>query len=195
LEIFSGLDTFISLTFIQTYPHLSLPPNSAMTNSRNSYRNTIILKPKKWPACYNRLKADLSSRQLRTPWTFSIHKLKLWPPCRKVQLRCKVTWQKHLTQLYLLHPDRAIFAQLPAARCFLEPALLAKLGDDRNRLPQPTGLTGYWQAPVRVTEKSSKKQWVHYSLGSVTGNSAIFVSNGPMLTIEVSPWAEAYYKM
>jgi len=71
--------------------------------------------------------------------------------------------------------------------------LLAKLGDDRNRFPSPRVLQAT-AGTCPVTEKSSKKQWVHYR-SACDREFRDIVQQWAMLTIEVSPWAEAYYKM
>jgi transposase len=192
LEIFSGLDTFISLAFIQAYP----TPQAAAQLNYDQFKEFLRLhhhpQPKKWPACYNRLKADCPQANQNTVNIYC-QQAQTLATLLEVQLRSKVTWQKHLTQLYLQHPDRAIFAQLPAAGAFLEPALLAKLGDDRNRFPNPRILQAT-AGTCPVTQKSGKSKWVHYR-SACDREFRDIVQQWARLTIEVSPWAEAYYKM
>jgi len=53
-----------------------------------------------------------------------------------------------LQELFQQHPDHELFASLPGTGDFLAPALLAKLGDDRERFPNPNSL----QCLERVTD-------------------------------------------
>jgi transposase len=190
VEIFSSLDTLICLAFVQTYP-------APVEASQLSYAQFKVFlhdhhhsQPKKWPACYNRLQAAYPQASATTVAAY-LQQAQTLAKILEVQVRSKLEWQKRLTQLYEQHPDREIYAHLPAAGAFLEPALLAKLGDDRNRFPTPKVLQAT-AGTCPVTEKSGKTKWVHFRYACDREFREI-VQQWAKLSIEQSPWAEAYY--
>jgi transposase len=66
-----------------------------------------------------------------------------------------------LQELFLLHPDHELFASLPGTGDFLAPALLAKFGDDRDRVPDPKSVQCL-AGTCPVTEQSGKGRRVHF---------------------------------
>ncbi len=189
--LFSSLDTLISLSFIQTYPTPQAAAQLSYAQFTDFLRSHHHPQPKKWPACYNRLRAAYPQAQPSTvsaycPQAQTLAKL------LEVQVRSKADWQKQLNQLYAQHPDRFIYANLPAAGAFLEPALLAKLGDDRNRFPNLRILQAT-AGTSPVTQSSGKSHWVHFRLACDREFRDI-LHQWAKFTIEASPWAEAYYR-
>ena len=67
--------------------------------------------------------------------------------------------QRALNALFAQHPDQAIFASLPGTGAFLAPALLAKLGDDRERFPSAASLQAL-AGTCPVTLASGKRKRV-----------------------------------
>jgi len=69
--------------------------------------------------------------------------------------------QRVLNALFAQHPDQAIFASLPGVGAFLAPALLAKLGDDRERFPTAACLQAL-AGTCPVTVASGKRRVVKF---------------------------------
>jgi len=68
---------------------------------------------------------------------------------------------QQIAQLFAAHPDGPLFQSLPGAGAVLAPRLLAALGTDRSRFPDPVAVSCY-SGIAPVTEKSGKTQyWVH----------------------------------
>jgi len=66
--------------------------------------------------------------------------------------------QRDLNTLFAQHPDQAIFSSLPGVGAFLAPALLAKLGDDRERFPSAASLQALaGTCPVTVASGKHKR--------------------------------------
>jgi transposase len=191
LNLFARVDAPILLAFIQTYP----TPQAAEALSYEKFCNFVRkhhhTQPKKWPHSYNRLQElyPLTSADVvaaYSPQAITLAKI------LAVLVESKATWLKRLSCLYENHPDRAIYASLPAAGTFLEPALLAKLGDDRQHFPTPKVLQAV-AGTCPVTQRSGKRQSVYFRR-ACDREFRYIVSQWAKLTVDVSPWAEAYYQ-
>jgi transposase len=191
LNVFAKVDSPILLAFIQAYP----TPQSAVALSYAEFclflRQHHHTQPKKWAHSYNRLQEAYSQTQAEIVAAYSAQAVTL-AKILSVLVENKATWLKELNRLYEQHPDRAIYASLPAAGIFLEPALLAKLGDDRQRFPNPKVLQAV-AGTCPVTECSGKRRFVYFRR-ACDHDFRHILDEWAQLTLEVSPWAEAYYR-
>ena len=70
-------------------------------------------------------------------------------------------YEKEIAQLFDLHPDSALFNNLPGAGPTLGPRLLTAFGTDRERFQSSLeAVTFFGIAPV--TEQSGKSNWIHF---------------------------------
>lgn len=69
-------------------------------------------------------------------------------------------YNKHISELLAQHPDREIFTSFPAADRVIAAELLAEIGQDRDRFPNPQVLLAEAGA-APVTLASGKIQRVH----------------------------------
>jgi len=191
LNLFSSLDAPITLAFIQAYP----TPQAADRLSYAEFEQFLRLhrhtQTKKWPNIYNQLKADYPKTKAEIAAIYSAQAVTLARILYELVVN-KQTWLKELTRLYEAHPDREIYASLPCAGTFLEPALLAKLGDDRQRFPSPKVLQAT-AGTCPVTQRSGKRHVVYFRR-ACDHEFRTIVQQWAKLTVEKSPWAEAYYR-
>ena len=160
VETFSSVDTLINLSFIQQYPDPKQSAQLSYQEFKEFLRTHRHSQRKKWPSCYNRLREAYPES---SPETVAIYANQA-PTIAKILemlIRSKNEWLKKLTYLYKQHPEQEIYAHLPGAGDFLQPALLAKLGDDRNRFPTAKVLQAT-AGTCPVTEKSGKSKWIHF---------------------------------
>lgn len=177
-SLFSRLDSPISLAFLQAYPTPQQAAKLSFDEFSQFLRRHHHTQPAGWVRCYNKLKEPhpLSSAEVVTiymPQAITLVKIMV------VLVQGKEQCLKDLTRLYEQHPDRHIYASLPAAGRFLEPALLAKLGDDRQRFPSPKVLQAV-AGTSPVSQRSGKRHVVYFAGLAITSSATSFTS-GPNL--------------
>ena len=190
-NLFSRLDSPISLAFLRQYP---TPQQAASLNFEEFsqfLRSHHHTQRAGWVRSFNQLKEPypLSDPQIGAiymPQAMTLVEL------LSVLVRHKELWLKDLTRLYENHPDRHIYASLPAAGTLLEPALLAKLGDDRQRFPSPKVLQAV-AGTSPVTNRSGKRKTVYFRR-SCDHEFRYIVQQWAKLSLDASPWAEAYFR-
>lgn len=99
--------------------------------------------------------------------------------------------EKSIQALYLEHPDFYIYDSLPGAGEALAPALLSKLGDDRERFPSPATLQAF-AGTAPVTEESGKWRKVRFRQACDKEFRTI-VQNWAKASLQKSPWAQGYF--
>lgn len=190
LELFTHLDAPVTLAFIQTYPTPEAAAKLSYEDFASFLRKHHHSQPKTWVHSFNQLKKLDVYSQAEVVAAYSPQAVTL-ANILAVLVESKHCWLKELTRLYESHPDRTIYSTLPAAGTFLEPALLAKLGDDRNRSPTPKVLQAV-AGTCPVTQRSGKRKVVYFRW-ACDHEFRHIVHQWAKLTLDVSPWAEAYY--
>lgn len=191
LTVFSKLDRPISLAFVKAYPNpqaaaqLSYPMFEAFVHEHHHTHSA------EWPKAYARLTQPYPTPNPDVVHTYQPEAL-LLVDLLSASLQARQNAQQILHDLYQQHPDRAIFASLPAAGKFLEPALLAKLGDNRQRFPTPAVLQAI-AGTSPYTQQSGKKRSVHFRL-ACDREFRYLVHQWAGATLRSSPWAVSYYQ-
>jgi transposase len=190
LGLFTRLDAPVTLAFLQAFP----TPQAAAALSYDDFvlfmQQHHHTQPKKWPHSYNQLQGPYPITPLEIVAVYSPQTITL-ASILAVLVESKSYWLKELTALYKKHPDQLIYSSLPAAGTFLEPALLAKLGDDRNRFPTPKVLQAV-AGTCPVTQRSGKRKIIYFRW-ACDHEFRHIVQQWAKLTLDVSPWAEAYF--
>jgi transposase len=190
-HIFGKLDGLVSLAFIQAYPTPQAAASLSFEAFKTFLRQHHHTQRQSWPHAYSQLQADYPTTKPEIAAVFAPQAIGL-----ARLLEGLVTLKKEsLTRLqerYAQHPDRSIYDQLPAAGDLIEPALLAKLGDDRQRFPTPSVLQAV-AGTCPVTYQSGKGRKVFFRQACDHLFRTI-VQQWARLTINASPWAEAYYR-
>ena len=112
--------------------------------------------PKKLPSCYARLKGDYPQASPETVLIYQDEAIQLANLLLQMT-RTKLDALRELQTLFRQHPDYPIFSSLPGAGELLEPALLVKFGDDRQRFPTPASVQAL-AGTCPVTDQSGKRR-------------------------------------
>jgi transposase len=103
----------------------------------------------------------------------------------------KKTMLREIKALFAQHPDREIFASLPGTGEYLQPALLAKFGEDRNRFPSASRVQAL-AGTCPVTISSGKRKQVRFRK-SCDREFRHIVQQWARSSLRDSVWANAYY--
>jgi transposase len=76
-------------------------------------------------------------------------------------INAKKTMLREIKSLFVQHPDREIYASLPGTGDYLQPALLSKFGDDRNRFTTASRVQAL-AGTCPVTISSGKRKRVQF---------------------------------
>jgi transposase IS116/IS110/IS902 family protein/transposase len=143
-----------------------------------------------WPKIYARLHCDDPQP---TPELVAVYAPLMLAQARILEQLVKGRSEclSRLGELYSQHPDHEIYDSLARTGALLAPALLAKLGDDRDRYPTPAVLQAV-AGTCPVTQRSGKHRHVYFR-AACDHESRRIVQQWARLTLEISPWAVAYY--
>ncbi len=158
MELFGKLDSMIALAFLREYPAPQAAQRLSMMEFQAFLRAQHYPHIRHWARLYARL---MSPHPEALPETVALYQPQV--PQLAQQLAMFVSQKrqalKYLQELFAQHPDAALYRSLPGTGDFLAPALLAELGDDRQRFPSATILQATaGTCPVR---KSSGKHGVN----------------------------------
>jgi transposase len=191
LEVFSSLDSLITLAWIQEYP----TPAAGQAVSYAEFQVFLCrqrhTQPRKWAACYARLQEAQVCASAEIVQVYAQEAGLLAQ--RMTQLvQARIHLLTEVDRLYRKHPDGPIYQSLPGSGRYLEPALLAMLGDDRERFPTPATLQAL-AGTCPVTKQSGKARYVTFRY-ACNHEFRQIVQQWAKLSIDRSPWAAAYYR-
>jgi transposase len=98
---------------------------------------------------------------------------------------------RQVHDVFVLHPDQAIFASLPGTGDVLGPKLLVIFGDHRNRFPHPDHVREV-VGTCPVTRQSGKKKTIHFRRACNHDERNTF-QQFAIASVPRSEWAAAYY--
>jgi transposase len=190
LLAFHELDSPTTLKFIAAYPNpaaalaLTLPEFEAFAHQSHFHRKLFIHQ------AYLRLHQPQPETSPEIAAVFQPIAL-CWVDLLEHILVTRKTAQSTLTELYLRHPDRSIYASLPGAGVFLEPALLAKLGDQRSRFPTPQTLQAA-AGTCPVTDASGKTHRILFRT-ACDHDFRYIAQTWARGSVRTSAWAQLYF--
>ncbi len=191
LEVFSGLNALITLAFIQAFP----TPQAASTLTYAEFTDFIAAhhhrRPAAWPQAYARLHTPYPAAHPSFVIAYAPQAVLLAGQLETLR-RTKYQMLEETHDLFLQHPDAPIFASLPGTGKLLQPALLAKLGDDRQRFPSPAAVQQI-AGTCPITRRSGKSSVVLFRIACDKQFRNI-VHDWARASIITSPWAAAYYQ-
>jgi transposase len=97
-----------------------------------------------------------------------------------------------IKSIYKKHNDRFIYDSLPGAGPQMAPRLLAAMGSNRERYQSSEEVQKY-AGIAPVTERSGKKEWIHWRYSCTTFLRQTFVEWAGQ-SVRYSFWAKAYYQ-
>jgi len=189
-QLFSHLDSLVSLAFLQAYPTPQQAESLSFEDLKGFLRQHHHTQTRSWATVYARLHADQpqSNPEVQAVYMpLSLAQARILEQLVKSRSECL----ERLKRLYFQHPDHEIYDSLPKVGTILGPALLSKLGDDRERYPTPAILQAV-AGTCPVTNRSGKHLRVYFRQ-ACDHEFRYFVQQWARLTLEVSPWAVAYY--
>jgi transposase len=192
LELFPTLDSQVALAWIERYPTPVAAQAIRFEAFQDFMRSHHHTQPKLWATYYARLQKEQVQASPDTVQIFA-------PEAKRLAQRMLALVQerqellRQIQQLFKQHPDAFIYQSLPAAGTYLEPALLAMLGDDRQRYPTPASLQSV-AGTCPVTKQSGKSRIVTFRYACDHQFRQI-VQQWAKLSILKSPWAAGYYEM
>jgi transposase len=190
LHTFHELDSLTALNFITSYPN----PTAARALSQSEFeafaRKNRFTPPLRIAQAYLRLQAPQPVTPPATAASCQPVALQLVDLLKHL-LGVKKASLDYLNQLYAQHPDQPIYASLPGAGLFLEPALLSKLGDQRSRFPTPQALQAT-AGTCPVTERSGKMRHVLFRT-ACDHHFRYIVQEWARGSIRCSSWARLYF--
>jgi len=191
LEVFSSLDTQIALEFIRAYPTPQAAERLKLDDFKAFGKQHHYPRPKHLAACYAQLQRSQPQASAAIVAAYQDEAATLAEMALGM-VRTRIKELDRLGKLYLQHPDYAIFHSLPEAGEFLEPALLAMLGDDRARFP--TANTLQVQAGTCPTTERSGKH-THASFRRACDRDFQHIAQQwARATLRSSVWANAYFR-
>ena len=191
LELFSGLMIPTTLAFIaafntpQALAALSYEAFASFAQQQGHWHRQGLL------ACYARLQQTPLQASPATVAAFQDEARLLAQQLRELIL-AKQQVQRALNALFAQHPDQAIFASLPGTGAFLAPALLAKLGDDRERFPSAATLQAL-AGTCPVTMASGKRKRVVFR-HACDHEFRQIAQQWARCSLRKSVWAVAYWQ-
>lgn len=192
LELFPSLDSPITLAWILAYPTPASAQAIRFATFQEFMRSHHHPKPSLWATYYARVQQDQVQASDDTVQIFAPEAMLLARQMLSlVQERQQLL--KAVGQLFDQHPDAFIYQSLPAAGDYLEPALLAMLGDDRLRYPSAASLQAV-AGTCPVTKQSGKTRIVTFRR-ACDHHFRQTVQQWAKLSIQASPWAAGYYEM
>jgi transposase len=189
-ELFSRLDSPVALAFLQTYPTPQAARELGWEAFRTFLRNHHHTQTGKWPQLYARLSSDYPQP---LPDTVTLYAAMIPPLSTQLEhfVRSKPQAIHTLQTLFAQHPDAPIYTSLPGAGDFLAPALLAHLGDDRNRYPSHTVLQAI-AGTCPITIRSGKHRSILFRQ-ACNRQFRFIVTQWAGEIIQKEPWAYAYF--
>jgi len=192
LEWFVHIDTLLFCDFITRWPTL-LQVKRARKNALEKFFHAHNMRRA------HLLETRLQAIKLAAPLTLdeaviTPHKLLalVLTEQLRVTLQAIRRYDDAIAELAPQHPDYALFSPLPGAGPSLAPRLMVAFGEQRDRFASAADVQKY-SGIAPVTERSGKKNWVHWRWQCPTFLRQTFTEWAAQ-TINKSYWAGAYYR-
>lgn len=189
-HVFSSLTAQIALNFIQTFPTPQVAAELSFEAFREFARQQGHAQTRKLPHSFARLQQLQPQPDPAVATAYSIE-AQLLSRLLKELVAAKNQIEREVQNLFQQHPDAFIFQSLPRAGDFLEPALLVKFGEDRQRFPTP-GSVQALAGTCPVTEASGKRKTVRFRY-ACDHEFRHIAQQWARATLRESSWAAAYY--
>lgn len=190
LNLFSGLNRQITLSFLSAYPSPKEARNLSFKQFRAFCQSQGYCRPQDIPKQYARLcepaaKTEpvlVAAYQEQVPY---ITDLLLNLIVRKKQAI------REANEMFVAHPDHAIFDSLPGAGELLAPKLLVMFGDHRDRYPSPSSIQALaGTCPVTISSGNSKRISFRKACNREYRKTTQQLAR---CSVSKSPWAAGYF--
>lgn len=192
LDWFKEKDTMIFCDFLLRWPSLD--------QAKRARKQTLIdffnQHNSRYPAVNEKRINNIKQAESLTNDNAIIAPNKLLVECLIVQLKHLMSaierFDVEIKTIYKSHKDRFIFDSLPGAGSQIAPRLLAAMGSNRDRYQSCEEIQKY-AGIAPVTERSGKKEWIHWRYSCTKFLRQTFVEWAG-ISVRYSFWARAYYR-
>lgn len=191
LEVFSGLGAQITLELIRTYPTPEAAERMSFQEFKDFARAHRYPQPQRLAGCFARLQKPRPQADEAIVQAYCAEATLLAGLLLEV-IHTQKRVKNELNRLVVQHPDYPIFQSLPAAGTILEPALLSKFGEDRQRFPTPNSIQVF-AGTCPVTKKSGKRKRVAFRRACDRDFQQI-AQQWAKASLRQSVWANSYYQ-
>ena len=191
VETFGSMESPVFLAFLQAYPTAGEVQALDFEEFKAFLRSHHHTQLRTWPKLYASLHQDWPSPDPTVEAAYAPLAVSQAKILEQI-VRSRIEALKRLDHLYQGHPDRVIYDSLPMAGVYLSTALLAKLGDDRQRFPTPAVLQAV-AGTCPVTDRSGKHMHIFFR-HACDHEFRQIVQQWAGLTLTSSPWAVAFYR-
>lgn len=191
LTVFKSWPTRLNCEFVLAYPDPGLASRLTWSEFEAFAKQHRYPRPKQLPACFQRL-------QQPYPQVRSGVKLAYVRDAQNLAMTLRTSLeieQKNLRQLqevFVEHPDAHIFASLPGAGDWLAPALLVKVGEDRQRFPSSASLQAL-AGTCPVTSQSGNRRSIYFRR-SCDHQFRQIAQQWARTAVKESAWANSYFQ-
>lgn len=190
LRIFSSLTRQITLNFLIRYPTPQVARALTYEQFAAFCRAQRYSHPQDVPKQYARLQRSAPASDPAVTAGYQ----ELVPFLARLLLttvRRKKQAIRDVQQMFMAHPDQAIFASLPGAGALLAPKLLVMFGDQRDRYPAASSIQALaGTCPVTVRSGKSKRVFFRKACNRGFRRTAQHLAR---CSVPRSPWAAAYF--
>lgn len=190
-RIFSALDTQIALHFVRAYPTPAAGTALSLAEFTQFTQQYAYPRRKQIPRRYAALQAPQPAPNPHcvAQWAQEAQDLASTALQQVQQLRRLETT---VYQRFLEHPDAPLYTSLPGAGQRLAPALLVKMGEDRQRFPRPAVLQAVaGTSPYTKTSGKYRKAYYRHACDKAFRRT---VQQWARCSLEQSVWANSYYQ-
>jgi transposase len=192
LDWFKEKDTIIFCDFLLCWPSLE--------QAKRARKQTLIdffnQHNSRYPAVNEKRINNIKQAEALTNDNAIIGPNQLLVECLILQLKhlmlSIVRFDIEIKAIYKPHKDRFIFDSLPGAGPQIAPRLLAAMGSNRDRYQSCEEVQKY-AGIAPVTERSGKKEWIHWRYSCTKFLRQTFVEWAG-ISVRYSFWARAYYR-
>lgn len=182
----------LALDFLEKWPDLITLKRARPATLKTFYHRHNVRRPE---TVQQRLDFIKDARALTTDEAIvsvAVRQCRALVDQLRVVQRHVAGFDQAIAAQFRVHPDAALFRDLPGAGPVLAPRLLVAFGLERDRYPDPGSLQKYaGLAPVR--EKSGGALWTHWRWHAPAFLRQSLVEWAGQ-TVVYCPWAKAYYQ-
>ena len=184
-----NLDTDVGLAFLQSYPTPQAAAELGWQAFQHFARQQSYARTH-WAGAFAALQAPQPQPLPETVAAYAQRAVVTAHRLAETRQALKEIDQR-IGSLYAEHPDASIYDSLPGIGAVLGPALLTKLGDDRQRFPEPSVLQAL-AGTAPVTEQSGRRRSVRFRRACDKELRAV-AQQWAKSSLQKSPWAVAYF--
>lgn len=189
-QVFSSLNTLIAQHFIQAYPTPQAAAGLNFAEFQAFIHKHRYPHRKKLAGVFAKLQQPQPEAAPEVVQAYHREAQSLAALLVEM-IGMKNATKRETKRLFAQHPDYEIFASLPGAGEYLEPALLVKFGDDRERFPTPASVqTLAGTCPVTIS--SGKRKLILFRR-SCDREFRHIAQQWARASLKDSVWANAYY--